>query len=75
MAKLKSHTLQSQSDNQRANRDGEEETKAPSGLIISISNINEKLRAQIKELNEKLIFANETIAIMEDQKLAERNDI
>ena len=45
-----------------------EESKAPNSLIANDS--IDGLRAQIRELHEKLIFANETIAMMEDQKNA-----
>ena len=44
----------------------------PSGLS---SETVESLRAQVRELNEKLVFANETIAIMEEKKETKGNNV
>ena len=42
--------------------------QAPSAAGINNDSVEATLRSQIQELNEKLNFANETIALMEEQK-------
>lgn len=47
-----------------------EETKT--NLLSASAETQDSLRAQIRELHDKLIFANETIAMMEDELEAKR---
>ena len=42
--------------------------QVPSAASINNDSVEATLRSQIQELNEKLNFANETIALMEEQK-------
>ena len=50
--------------------DHSQKSEEAKGSLINAAESSDFLRQQIRELHEKLIFANETIAIMEDQREA-----
>ena len=63
-------TQPSTNNSDNLSNDHSQKSEEAKGSLINAAESTDFLRQQIRELHEKLIFANETIAIMEDQREA-----